>query len=189
MFLFLFQDSLSNLKCFSLTCFDVTDEYDIAVLSFIRQMLHLEELTLILHISGRSILKSAADFDNKILIHMKELHRFIFYIQSEERINDPTILASISDIEQSFTNKKYGQVTCMIDYLDSSSILHRIFSLPTKFNYLDKISNNIPNIIFNSVIYLELKDKNPFKHEFFVRLQRSFSNVKHLSISNIQQSF
>ncbi|CAF4262047.1 unnamed protein product [Adineta steineri] len=152
-------------------------------------MLHLEELTLILHISGRSILKSGTDFDDKLLIHMKQLHRFIFYVQSTERINDPTIPISISDIEQSFINRKYGQVACMIDCLDSSSILYRIFSLPTKFNYLNDITNNIPNIIFNSVTYLKLKDRNAFKHEFFVRLQRSFPNVKHLSISNIQQRY
>ncbi|CAF0793028.1 unnamed protein product [Adineta steineri] len=183
------MDSLYNLKCFSLTCYNITGEYDETVLSFIRRMLHLEELTLIFHISGRSILKSAADFDNKILIDMEQLHRFIFYIESIEEVNDLIVPISISDIEQSFTNIKYGQVACMIDYLDSSSILYRIFSLPTQFNYLDKVTNNIPNIIFNSVTYLKLQDKNPFKHEFFVRLQRSFPNVKHLSISNIQQPY
>ncbi|CAF4165058.1 unnamed protein product, partial [Adineta steineri] len=183
------MDSLSNLKCFSLTCYNVTGEYDKTVLYFIRQMSHLEELTLILHISGRNILKHGNDFDNKILIHMEQLRRFTFYIQSVEEIIDPTVPISISDIEQSFKNKKYGQVTCMIDYLTYSLILYRIFSLPTKFHYLDRISNNIPNIIFNSVTHLKLKDENPFKHEFFVRLQRSFPNVEYLSISNIQQPY
>ncbi|CAF1388886.1 unnamed protein product [Adineta steineri] len=162
-------DSLSNLKCFSLTCFDVTDEYDITVLSFIRRMSHLEELTLILHISGRSILKSGTDFDDKLLIHMKQLHRFIFYIQPKERINDPTILASISDIEQSFTNKKYGQVAYLFQmlniYLSISNIQQPYWRYEERY-LLEKGWCSI--IEFSHLIVLDLEHAHPYYLEHFL---------------------
>ena len=62
----------------------------------------------------------------------------------------------------------------------------RVFSLPFKFDRLEDITNNIPNIIFDSVTHLKLWDKDPFKHEFFVRLARAFPFLKSLSIWNIQ---
>jgi hypothetical protein len=43
---FFFQDNLPNLKCFSLTCYDGTREYDNLIISLFRRMSHLEELTL-----------------------------------------------------------------------------------------------------------------------------------------------
>ena len=104
-------------------------------------------------------------------------------------IVDPAIRLSANDIERTFTNIKHQQVACMVDYFDPFYMIYRVFSLPTKFNRLEHIANNIPNIVFNSVTHLKLWDKNAFKHEFFVRLARAFPFLKNLSISNIQPPF
>ena len=40
-----------------------------------------------------------------------------------------------------------------------------------------------------SVTHLTLRDKNPFKHEFFVPLAQTFPFLKNLSLSNIQPPF
>jgi hypothetical protein len=77
----------------------------------------------------------------------------------------------------------------MVDYFYPNTMICRVFSLPFKFHLLEDITNNIPNIVFNSVTHLKLQDKNPFKHEFFVRLACAFPSLKNLSISNIQPPF
>jgi len=152
-------------------------------------MSHLEELILFLHILGESTFISGTYLDNEILSHMRQLHTFNFYIESINGIVDPTVHVPADDIERTFTNIKHRQVVCMVDYLDPDSMIYRVFSLPTKFNRLEGITNNIPNIVFNSVTYLKLTDKNAFKHEFFVRLARAFPFLKNLSISNIRPPF
>ena len=72
----------------------------------------------------------------------------------------------------------------MVDYVDSSTILYRVFSLPTTFNHLTHITNNNPTIVFNSVTRLELNDTSAFDHEFFVRLAQTFPFLESLSIRN-----
>ncbi len=152
-------------------------------------MSHLEELTLFLNISSRSTFISGTDLHNGILIHLPQLHTFTFYIESINVIVDPAIRLSANDIERTFTNLKHQQVASMVDHFGPFCVIYRAFSLPTKFNRLTHISNNIPNIVFNSVTHLKLSDKNAFKHEFFVRLARAFPFLKNLSISNINPPF
>jgi hypothetical protein len=60
---------------------------------------------------------------------------------------------------------------------------------PFKFNRLEDITNNFPNIVFNTVTRLMVCDKVEFKHEFFIRLVQSFPFVKHLSVSNMRPPF
>jgi hypothetical protein len=153
-------------------------------------MSHLEELTLYLRIWRGSKFISGTDLDNEILTYMPQLHTFTFYIDCINQIVDSGIHLSATDIEQTFTNIKYKQVICMVDYsVDSDLVRYRIFSLPTKFHRLEDIKNNIPNIVFNSVTYLKVRDGNAFKHEFFIRLARAFPFLKSLSISNRRLPF
>ncbi|CAF2748591.1 unnamed protein product [Rotaria sp. Silwood2] len=77
----------------------------------------------------------------------------------------------------------------MVDYFADLNIICRVFSIPFMFHRLEDITNNIPDIIFNSVTHLKFWDKDPFKHEFFVRLARAFPFLKYLIIWNIQPSF
>jgi hypothetical protein len=185
----IFQDNLPNLKCFSVTCYNSTEGYDILVLPLLRRMSHLEELSLYIHILGGSTFISGTHLDNEILIHMPQLHRFIFHIVSENVIDDSSIRVSNSDIQRTFTNIEHQKMACMVDYFDPFNMICRVFSLPFKFHRLEDIANNIPNIVFNSVTHLKLWDKDAFKHEFFVRLARAFPFLQNLSIWNIKPPF
>jgi len=138
---------------------------------------------------GGSPFISGTYLDNEILIHMPRLHTFTFYFASENAIVDSVIHLSNTDIERTFTDRGYQHMGCMVDYFASIRMMCHVFSLPFKFARLKDITNNIPNIIFDSVTHLKLWDEDPFKHEFFVRLQRAFPFLKSLSIWNIQPPF
>ncbi|CAF0914405.1 unnamed protein product [Rotaria sordida] len=183
------DNDLPNLKCFSLTCYRSFQGFDNVIVRLLHRMIYLEELTLYLHIFGGSKFIAGTHLDNEILIHMPQLHTFIFYIASENVIADPTIRVSNDDIQRTFTNIEHRQVACMVDYFKPDTMICRIFSLPFKFHRLEHITNNIPNIIFNSVTYLKLWDTDPFKYKFFVRLARAFPFLKNLSIRNIVRPF
>ncbi|CAF5021397.1 unnamed protein product, partial [Rotaria magnacalcarata] len=178
-------DDRPILKCFSLICYDGTAGYDNLILPLLRRMSYLEELTLHLHILSGSTFICGTHLDNEILGHMPRLHTFSFYFASENTIVDPTIRISNSDIERTFANIEHRQIGCLIDYYTCRKLICRVFSLPFKFDRLSKITNNIPNIVFNSVTDLELCDKYPFKHEFFIRFARGFPFLKSLSIDTI----
>lgn len=148
-------------------------------------MSYLEELILYIRIFRGSPFISGTHLDNEILIHMPRLHTFAFCFTSINDIVDSTIRVSNSDIERTFTNLQHRPVACMVDYFASIKMICRVFTLPFKFDRLEDITNNIPNIVFNSVTRLKLHDKYPFKHEFFIRLNRAFPFLKKLSIDTI----
>ncbi|CAF1228104.1 unnamed protein product [Rotaria sp. Silwood1] len=183
------KNDLPNLKCFSLMCCHSFQGFDNVIVRLLHRMIYLKELTLYLHIFGGSKFIAGTHLDNEILIHMPQLHTFIFYIASENVIADPTIRISNDDIQRTFTNIEHRQVAFMVDYFEPYKIICRVFSLPFKFHLLEHIGNNIPNIVFNSVTHLKLWDKDAFKYEFFVRLARAFPFLKNLSIHNIIPSF
>ncbi|CAF0957244.1 unnamed protein product [Rotaria sordida] len=162
------RNDLPYLKCFSLTCYHGTREYDNLIVRLLRRMTNLEELTLYLHIFGGSTFIAGTDLENEILTYMPRLHTFTFYITSENVIADPTVHISDDDIKRTFTNIKHGQMACMVDYFIPMKIICRVFSLPFKFHVLERITNNIPNIVFNSVTDLKLNILPPFWrfHEF-----------------------
>ncbi|CAF1383482.1 unnamed protein product, partial [Rotaria sp. Silwood1] len=163
---------------------DVTRGYDNLILT-LRRMSYVEELSLYIHILGGSTFISGIHLNNKILSHMPRLHTFSFYFASENTVADSAICISNSDIQQTFTNIKHRQIGSLIDYDSCRKLICRVFSLPYKFDRLTNITNNTPNIVFNSVTHLKLRDKYPFKHEFFIRLARGFLFLKSLSIDTI----
>jgi hypothetical protein len=186
---FVVQDDLPNLKCFSLTSYRDTRGYDILVLPLLRRMLNLEELTLYLYIMGGSTFISGDDLENEILIHMPQLHTFSFYMASQNVIADLNIRISNVDIEQTYINVKYCQIRSMVDYFYPTEMICRVFSIPFKFDRLEYISDDIPNMIFNTVTRLTLQDRHPFKHEFFLRLAQAFPFLKNLSLHNMIPPF
>jgi hypothetical protein len=149
-------------------------------------MPNLEELTLYIHIFGGPIFISGTHLHNEILMYMPQLHTFTFYLTCENHFIDAPICISNLDIERTFTNIKCGQMTSMIDCFAAEKSICRVFSLPFKFHCLKQISNNIPNLVFNTVTHLQLRDEHAFKYEFFIRLARAFPFLKSLSIWNIQ---
>ncbi|CAF1584617.1 unnamed protein product [Adineta steineri] len=126
-----------------------------------------------------------------ILDYMLQLHSFTFYICTYV---DPATLSyklSNADIRQTLTNIGLQHVSSMVNYC--TSIVNyvygiraacSIFSLPFEFDYIRDLGNNLPNIVFSYVTYLLIHDVIRFKHEFFMRIARSFPLLKHLCVWN-----
>jgi hypothetical protein len=181
------------LKFFSLTSYNITYEYDRLVVPVLRRMKHLEKLTLYLRIRTRwqnSFLDDTNPFvdgthlHNEILVHMSHLHAFIFYISTETMIHNSFHRKSNEDIQQTFTNIKYGQTACIIDDLSTVRAICYVYSLPFTFTRLEKITTHFPTIVFDTVTHLSVYDMVSMKHEFFMRISRAFPVLKCFSILN-----
>ncbi|CAF0853120.1 unnamed protein product [Adineta steineri] len=181
---YMLNNDLPSLKVFSLTSYDDTDQYDMLVVPLLQRMLNLEELTLYLRVTRRTIFIDGTHIYNKILIHMLQLHTFTFYISSEKRIEVLPLRLSNSDIQRTFTNTLNRQVVCSVHYFSDFDNICHVFSLPFTFDHLEKISNHFPNMIFNSVTYLTLYDIIPFQYKFFVQIAQAFPLLNYLSINN-----
>ncbi|CAF4437812.1 unnamed protein product [Rotaria socialis] len=177
------MDDLPNLKCFSLTCRCFTDDYDTQVLPLLRRMSNLEELALNIINQNRTTFVDGTQINNEILVHMPRLYKFDFNINTETKLHHLVHYLSSDDIQRTFTNIGYQHVGCILYYINSSAICH-VFSLPFMFHYLENIGNTFPPIIFGHVTELALYDIVPFKHEFFIRIARSFPLLKKLRIIN-----
>ncbi|CAF1183127.1 unnamed protein product [Adineta steineri] len=168
------MDDLPNMKCFSLTCRCITNEYDTRVLPLLRRMIKLQELTLNVINYERTTLIDGTQINNNILVHMPCLRQFTFHISTEVELHHITHHLSNEDIQQTFTNIGYQQVSCILYYMVDSVMCH-IFSLPFAFDYLGYIGNAFPPVHFSCVRELTVDDEIPFEHEFFIRIARFFS--------------
>ncbi|CAF0807461.1 unnamed protein product [Adineta steineri] len=184
------MDELLNLKCFSLKSFRSFEQYDTLVL-LLRRMSNLEKLTLNISVYDRNRVIDGANVQHDILDYMPQLRSFTFYICTYVGpITSPYKLSS-EDIQQTLTNIGLQHVSSMVNSVRTVlNFVYRvraacsIFSLPFKFDYLQNIGNNFPNIVFSYVTYLLIQDIFPFEHEFFMRIARSFPLLKHLCIRN-----
>ncbi|CAF4152312.1 unnamed protein product [Rotaria sordida] len=77
-------------------------------------MTYLEKLTLYLRLHDRNIFVNGTHLHREILMHMSQLHTFIFYISTEIEINDSIDRLSDNDIQQTFTNIGYHRVACAL---------------------------------------------------------------------------
>ena len=90
-------------------------------------MIHLQELTSYLYICDGSTFISGIHLDNKILIHMPQLHTFTFYVGCENAVGGNTdIYVFTDDIKKTFTNIEHRQVDCMIHHYESMKIICRV---------------------------------------------------------------
>src|SRR5437762_3260524 len=104
-------------------------------------MRHLEKLTLYLRIRKRNLyVVDGTHLYNEILVHMPQLHTFIFYISTIDFINPLVPRKSIDDIQQTFRNIKYERTACIIDYSNDFKTVIHVYSLPFTFTYLGMIS-------------------------------------------------
>ncbi|CAF2648702.1 unnamed protein product [Rotaria sp. Silwood2] len=154
-------------------------------------MTHLENLTLYLRI--RTLNRSVVDgthLQSEILVHMPKLHTFIFYINTEIYIHHLMPHKSIHDVRETFTNIKYGQTACIVDYVKTSTAIYHVYSLPFTFTRLENITNQFPTIGFDTVTHLYAYDVVPMNHEFFMRINRDFPMLKFFSLKNeMEQSW
>ncbi|CAM4832018.1 unnamed protein product [Rotaria magnacalcarata] len=179
------MDDLPDMKCFSLTCCCETNEYDTRVLPLLRRMIKLEELTLDITNDERTSFIDGTQINDEILVHMPCLRKFIFHIRTKVELRHLTHYASNEDIQRTFTNIGYQQVCCVLNYIVGNVICH-IFSLPFAFDYLGYIGNIFPPIDFSRVKELDVHDKIPFEHEYFIRIARFFPLLKELSVINFE---
>jgi hypothetical protein len=181
---------MKNLKCFSLTSYNITFYFDRLVIPLLRRMKHLEKLTLYLRIDTLYGLKEKKKLfldgkylDNEILIYMSQLRSLIFYISIEIGINDLPGKCPV-DILETFGKMKYGEVACILDKLNKFKSAYHVYSLPFRFTRLGTISNHFPNILFDTVTHLYVTDVVAMKHEFFIQISRCFPVLKHFSLKN-----
>ncbi|CAF1177881.1 unnamed protein product [Rotaria sp. Silwood1] len=176
-------DNLSNLKCFSLTCYNLTNAYENRVIPLLHRMINLEKLTLYIRITDQSTFVDGTHLHKEILMYMSQLHTFIFYISTIIQIDDSFHRLSDNNIKNTFQNIGYYQTSCIVNYSRSKAICHG-FSLPFAFDHLEMITNTFPTIIFHHVTYLKVFDDVEFKHDFFIRIAKAFPLLKHLTIFN-----
>ncbi len=158
-------------------------QYD-KIVSLLRRTSYLEKLTLYLLIEGQNRVIDGTYVKHDILDYMPQLHSFTFYICTYVDTVGLSYKLSSEDIQQTLTNIGQKHVTSMVNYINGGLAACSIFSLPFEFEYLRHLGNNFPNIVFSYVTYLVVADTNPLKHEFFIRIARSFPLLKYLRIFN-----
>ncbi|CAM4777019.1 unnamed protein product [Rotaria magnacalcarata] len=179
------NDMLPNLKCFSLKSYFRFQQYE-QIPSLLRRMLYLEHLTLYLCIKDQHRITDGTRVQDDILAHMSQLHSLTFYISTYIDSGELRHNISREHIQQTFIYIGQQNATTIVNRLSRSVVECSIFSLPFAFDYLGSLGNTFPNIIFNYVTYLVVEDKDAFRHEFFVRIARSFPLLKDLRIFNIE---
>ncbi|CAF3454523.1 unnamed protein product, partial [Rotaria sp. Silwood2] len=115
-------NDLPNLKYFSLKYESLTNEYDNQVVPLLHRMYNLQDLTLYIQIKERNRLVDGIQLENDILIHLSKLQRFVFYICTFTSANHPVTPLSNDDIQRTFSNVKFGQVGCSMNYIDECDI-------------------------------------------------------------------
>ncbi|CAF4076435.1 unnamed protein product [Rotaria magnacalcarata] len=176
-------DMLPNLKCFSLESYFQFQQYK-KIPSLLRRMPYLEHLTLYLLRKDRNTIIDGTCVQDDILVHVPQLHSFTFYINTYIEIDGLSHDLSREHIQQTLINIGQQNASCIVNYLSRCSVTCSIFCLPFTFSYLEYLGNVFPNIVFNYVTYLIVDDVDAFRHEFFVRIARSFPILKYLCIYN-----
>jgi hypothetical protein len=123
---------------------------------------------------------------DEILIHMRQLQTFTFYIRTSCQVTvhvDNQL--SNDDIKQTFISNGYEQVACIVQYMMRNYAICHAFSFPFAFDCLHMLGKNFPNIIFNNVTLLMVFDYTPFDYEFFVRIARSFPLLRSFQVKNL----
>ncbi|CAF2142563.1 unnamed protein product [Rotaria magnacalcarata] len=176
--------AVSNLKCFSLTSFHRTNEYDNQILPLLHQMLQLEELTLSLIVDNRTSFIDGTHLINNILNRMSYLQTFIFNIITEYVTMDEERLPTLDDIEQPLIQRGFN-VNCYTDYNEFYKGQCHIYSLPYTIDCMHIHSSLFYGDLFRTVRYLYVQDfVRSFEDDFFVRIAQAFPLLNKLTIFN-----
>ncbi|CAF4540424.1 unnamed protein product [Rotaria sp. Silwood2] len=180
---------LSKLKCFSLSSIKPTIYYDELIVPLLRQMSNLEELTLFLIIKRfNSTYIDGIQLYDQILIHIPQLNKFTFSINTLLYNSVNISLPSNNDIQRSFIERKYQQVGSYADdNLMKGEAQCHIYSLPYQFDNFHYLNNSFQGGRFEKVKCIKMTDIRPFEHEFFKIISQSFPLLQHLSVKNDEQ--
>ena len=154
------------------------------MISLLRRMPYLETLSLYLLVGDQNRVIDGTVLQHDIFDYMPQLHSFTFYISTDVDTVNLSCKLSHEDIQQTLTNIGQQHVSSMFNSLRHDQVTCSIFSFPFEFDRLQNLGNQFPDIIFSYVTFLTVDDINPFKHEFFSRIARSFPLLKYLGIYN-----
>ncbi|CAM4778579.1 unnamed protein product [Rotaria magnacalcarata] len=176
--------TVSNLKCFSLSSFIFTIEYDTQIVPLIHQMLQLENLTLNLLVRGRNSFIDGTHLTNDVLCKIPNLHTFIFNIITHNVIMDEEFLPTSDDVERALIQRAYNVGSCT-DYCPVAMGQCHIYSLPFTMSRLETCTNKFPAGLFISVRHLVVRCSfRPFEHDFFVRVSQACPLLNKLTVTN-----
>ncbi|CAF4223650.1 unnamed protein product [Rotaria magnacalcarata] len=177
---------LTNLKSFSLSSYNETNEYDSQVVVLLRRMIFLEELTLHLNVCDRLTFTDATQLNNEVLIHMPRLQTLTFNIVTFIKAFNGTSRTTINNIQHTFYNGKNHQLVYYVDFSSRGKAQYHIYSIPYVLNDLLNISRNFPGGLFSCVHDISLMNiEFPFEHDFFLKISRCFPLLTHLFVLNI----
>ncbi|CAF3459827.1 unnamed protein product [Rotaria sp. Silwood1] len=179
------QGDLPNLKCFSLSCKLATYAYNEAILPLLYRMSNLEELGLCLTVYVNKTFIDGNHLKTKIIKQMPRLNQFTFFIRSFMDICNEMSLPSTEDIQQTLIDFPFNKIISYVDnFADRKKSQCYIYSYPFLMRYYTRITNNFPGGLFKHVRVVSLFDEQPFEHEFFLRIQKSFPFIEELSLVN-----
>ncbi|CAF2131796.1 unnamed protein product [Rotaria magnacalcarata] len=182
-------NKLPELKCFSLASIQFTSHYENQIISLLRRMINLEELTLcLLTMRTHSTYIDSIQLHDQMLIYISRLNKFTFSINTDVINENIKIdLPSSEDIQHSFIGKEYKQVGSWIHYRskDNAGISH-IYSIPYQFEYFTYLSSSFQGGMFDTVRNLAMSDMHPLEHDLFKLVSQSFLLLKALHINNYQ---
>lgn len=102
-------------------------------------MISLEKLILNFTVTNRSTFIDGNHFQNEILLHMPRLQSFAFDIVTYINFGQEVNIQSNDDIQNTFLNKRYGQVTCCLEYFANTKANCHIYSLPFTMDGIHRI--------------------------------------------------
>ncbi|CAF3425536.1 unnamed protein product [Rotaria sp. Silwood2] len=179
--------TLPKLKCFSLASNWYTYCYDNEIVSLLRRMLNLEELTLFLSvIRTESTYINGKQLNDEVLIHIPRLNKFTFNIHTHVINNNIKIdLPSNDDIRNSFIKIGYQQVDSFADdkLVNNRGNCH-VYSLPYQFRNFMFMNSAFQGGGFDKVRCLIMFDRRPFEYELFKIISRDFPFLENLTLRN-----
>ncbi|CAF5045275.1 unnamed protein product [Rotaria sp. Silwood1] len=181
------KDKLPNLRCFSLHCDSIINNFEQLILTLIYRMLNLEKLELNVNISMTTTIIDGNYLKTNILNHMIQLNKFTFNIHSRFGLRNQIYFPSNENIQHTFNNFKNNKIISCIDYYPKNQYGQcHIYSYPYRLKYYKHITNNFPGGLLKYVQDIYLFDRYPFEHEFFLQISQSFPFVKKINLRNYQ---
>ncbi|CAF1319175.1 unnamed protein product [Rotaria sordida] len=179
------KEKLSRLKCFSLHCDSTTNSYERSILPLLYRMISLEKLDLHLMIECNQEFVDSNDLKKNIINRIPGLKNFVFNIRSRKYFRNEIRLPLNEDIQHTFNSLQNNKIISYVNYFPEAGYSeYHIYSYPYKLKFYRNITNNFPGGLFKYVTEVSLFDEQPFEHEFFLQIQKSFPFMKELTVIN-----
>ena len=189
------------MKYFSFTSINFTRRYDEQIIQLLRRMINLEKLILFLSvIRVDSTFIDGIQLYDQVLIHMQQLNKFIFSINTGVLFKEnEIILPSNEVIQQSFIGREFGEVASYAhferreptgriffpDYKPVKAVEKcHIYSIPYQFETFLHLNNSFQGGMFIKVRCLTMTDTYPFEHKLFKIISDDFPFLRELNIQN-----